>query len=64
MCVNKKLHDKMQPSWISHWTYGSFQERFFMQGTKNYSPMLTAGYAVNEFTESIGGLVSSLLNSV
>ncbi|XP_065674398.1 uncharacterized protein LOC100214466 isoform X2 [Hydra vulgaris] len=56
MCVNKKWHDKMKPSWISHATYGGFQERFFMQGTKNYSAMVSAGYAVNEFTECIGGL--------
>ena len=64
MYVKSKLHEQMQPSWVSHHAYMNFHQRFWRQGTKNYTAMLTAGYAVGEFMENIGGIVRKLLLTI
>ena len=56
MYISPKYHDKMQPSLISHGCYGDLQERFRRQGTRTYASEVTAGYAVGDFMESIGGI--------
>ncbi|XP_065640823.1 uncharacterized protein LOC100210723 isoform X1 [Hydra vulgaris] len=56
MYVKSKYHDQMQPSWVSHHAYMNFHQRFWRQGTKNYTAMLTAGYSVGEYMKNIGGI--------
>ena len=51
----------MHPSLISHNCYLDLHARFKRQGTKNYSAHITAGYAVGEFMENIGGIVSNFI---
>lgn len=55
MCIDERLHDKMQPTVVSHGCYGDLHKRFRGQGTKNYSAHLTAGYAV-EYMKKLGGI--------
>ena len=62
MYIDPKFHDRMQPSLVSHGCYGDLHERFRRQGTKNYTAHITAGYAVGEFMENLGGIVSTILN--
>ena len=65
MYVNPKYHDKIHPSLVSHNYSLGLHQSFSGQGTKNYSAHITAGYAVGEYMESIGGIVSfsMLLNA-
>ncbi len=47
----------MDPSLVSHYYKRGFKDKFFRQGTDDYTNYLAGSYAVAEYYPSIGGMV-------
>ena len=59
--VHPNYHDVIEPTVVSWLHEGSFQDKFFMQATLDYTPYVTAQAAI-KFYEDIGGLVRCLFS--
>ena len=56
--MNPTFPGIIDPSIVSHNYSKGFNDRFYKQGTDDYTNFLAGGYAVNEYYPSIGGMVS------
>ena len=54
--VHPKYHDVIDPLVVSWYQDRSLRDKFFMQGTLDYSPFVTAKAAIT-FYQEIGGMV-------
>lgn len=55
--VNPEFKGIIDPSIVSHLYNRGYKDKFFKQGTDDYTNFLAGGYAVSEYYPSIGGMV-------
>ena len=57
--VNPTYSGTIDPSIVSHNYNKDFKNKFYKQGTDDYSNFVTAGFAVSQYYPSIGGMVGT-----